>query len=44
MEEKRLISKEHGKKFAEENGMKFYETSAKENFNIEHALITVSTN
>ena len=44
MEEKRLISKERGEKFAEENGMKFNETSAKENFNIEHALITVSTN
>ena len=43
MEEKRLISKERGEKVAEENGIKFYETSAKENVNIEHAFITVST-
>lgn len=42
MEEKRLISKERGEKVAEENGIKFYETSAKENVNIEHAFITVS--
>ena len=41
MEEKRLISKERGEKVAEENGIKFYETSAKENVNIEHAFITV---
>ena len=44
MEEKRLISKERGEKVAEENGIKFYETSAKENVNIEHAFITVSSN
>ena len=43
MEEKRLISKERGEKVAEENGIKFYETSAKENVNIEHAFITVSS-
>ena len=41
MEEKRMISKERGEKVAEENGIKFYETSAKDNVNIEHAFITV---
>ena len=42
MEEKRMISKERGEKVAEENGIKFYETSAKDNVNIEHAFITVN--
>ena len=43
MEEKRMISKERGEKVAEENGIKFYETSAKDNVNIEHAFITVTS-
>lgn len=38
MEDKRLISEERGKKVAEENGIKFFETSAKENINIEIAF------
>ena len=42
MEDKRLISEERGKKVAEENGIKFFETSAKENINIEIAFNTVS--
>ena len=41
MEEKRMISKERGEKVAEENSIKFYETSAKDNVNIETAFITV---
>ena len=43
MEEKRMISKERGEKVAEENQIKFYETSAKDNVNIETAFITVSS-
>lgn len=42
MEDKRLISEERGKKIAEENGIKFFETSAKENINIEIAFNTLA--
>ncbi|CAG5091559.1 Oidioi.mRNA.OKI2018_I69.PAR.g13132.t1.cds [Oikopleura dioica] len=42
MEDKRLISEERGKKVAEENGIKFFETSAKENINIELAFNTLA--
>jgi len=42
MEDKRLISEERGKKVAEENGIKFFETSAKENINIEIAFNTLA--
>jgi len=42
MEDKRLISEERGRKVAEENGIKFFETSAKENINIEIAFNSVS--
>ena len=35
LEDKRQISYEDGKKFAEENGMLFFETSAKEGNNIQ---------
>lgn len=42
MEDKRLISEERGRKVAEENGIKFFETSAKENINIEIAFNTLA--
>ena len=42
MDDKRLISEERGRNVAEENGIKFFETSAKDNINIEQAFITVS--
>ena len=42
MEENRKISKLQGEKFATENGMKFLETSAQENFNVQLAFMTVS--
>ena len=41
MEEKRLVSFERGTKIANENKLKFFETSAKENVNIELAVKTV---
>jgi Ras-related protein Rab-10 len=44
MDDKRLISEERGRGVAEENGIKFFETSAKDNINIEQAFITVSSN
>ena len=43
MDDKRLISEERGRNVAEENGIKFFETSAKDNINIEQAFITVSS-
>ena len=41
LEGKRKVSKEQGQKFAAENGMKFCETSGKENLNVELAFMTV---
>ena len=43
MEEKRMISTARGQEVAQQNGIKFYETSAKNNTNIEEAFITLAT-
>jgi GTPase SAR1 family protein len=42
MNDKRQVSKERGEKLAVEYGMKFMETSAKLNINIENAFITLA--
>ncbi|XP_076810798.1 ras-related protein Rab-10-like [Clavelina lepadiformis] len=39
LEEKRQVEPEEGKKLAEEKGMMFYETSAKDNINIDHVFM-----
>ena len=39
LEEKRQVSKEEGKKVAEENNMIFFETSAKDNINIDETFL-----
>jgi len=44
MEEKRVISKERGEAIARENGIRFLETSAKTNINIERAFTELSEN
>lgn len=44
MEEKRVISKERGESIARENGIRFLETSAKTNVNIEKAFMELSEN
>nr|CAB3265351.1 ras-related protein Rab-10-like [Phallusia mammillata] len=43
MEDKRMISKERGEQIAKEHGIKFYETSAKNNINIETAFFALAT-
>ena len=42
MEDKRVISKERGETIARENGVRFLETSAKTNVNIERAFVDLS--
>ena len=42
MEDKRVISKERGETIARENSVKFLETSAKTNVNIERAFTELS--
>ncbi|XP_038057652.1 ras-related protein Rab-10-like isoform X3 [Patiria miniata] len=42
MEDKRMISKERGENIARENGIKFLETSAKANVNVEKAFMTLA--
>jgi len=43
MEEKRMISTNRGQEIASQNGIKFYETSAKNNININEAFMTLAT-
>ena len=42
VEDKRVISKERGEQIARENGVRFLETSAKTNVNIERAFVDLS--
>ncbi|KAK1173755.1 ras-related protein Rab-10-like [Acipenser oxyrinchus oxyrinchus] len=41
LEEKRIVSKEKGEKLAWEHGVRFFETSAKDNVNIEKAFLAL---
>jgi len=43
MDDKRVIPKERGEMIAREHGIKFYETSAKSNINIETAFLALAT-
>ncbi|XP_071498716.1 ras-related protein Rab-10-like isoform X2 [Diadema setosum] len=42
MEDKRMINKDRGESIAKENGIKFLETSAKANINVEQAFMTLA--
>ena len=42
LEDQRKVSKEEGKEFAEINGMEFFETSAKENYQVQDAFIQLT--
>ncbi|XP_033112757.1 ras-related protein Rab-10-like isoform X1 [Anneissia japonica] len=39
--DQRMVSKEKGESFAQENGMRFFESSAKTNINVETAILTL---
>ena len=42
LEEQRAIKKEEGEEFASINGLEFFETSAKENYQVQEAFITLT--
>jgi len=42
MEDKRMVNHERGEGIAREHGIKFYETSAKENVNVEEAFMNLT--
>eukprot|EP01136_Pigoraptor_vietnamica_P000724 Opistho-1_new@26396 len=42
MEDKRMVTKDRGQKLADEYGIKFLETSAKANINVEEAFMTIA--
>eukprot|EP01137_Pigoraptor_chileana_P004619 Opistho-2@46498 len=42
IEDKRMVTKERGQKLADEYGIKFLETSAKANINVEEAFMTIA--
>lgn len=42
LEEKRQVSYEQGKEFADNHGMKFIETSAKTSFNVGDSFVTMT--
>ena len=42
LESQRKVSKEEGKEFAQINGMEFFETSAKENYQVQDAFIQLT--
>ena len=44
LEKRRVISFEEGKKYAEKNGMKFFEASSKKNINISEPFIEMTKN
>ena len=44
LEDLRKVSKEEGKEFAQINGMEFFETSAKENYQVQDAFVQLTRN
>ncbi|XP_033124117.1 ras-related protein Rab-10-like isoform X2 [Anneissia japonica] len=41
LDDQQMVSKEKGESFAQENGMRFFETSAKTNINVDTAVLTL---